>query len=431
MQGRENHYTHVQYAWDDDFARQLSPLDALIYRSNTLGGDPRITLTEGGSTSVKVMEKDPATGKLVEIIWVKGSGQDLRGSKAQHFLPLYQDKLVALRDAYNQHRQSATNREAEEAVMGQIRASVFQPSDFSPSTDTALHAFMPYAHVTHTHPSAALAVGASKNARALTEKIWGNDLIWLPRQRPGFKLGLQLQEAWSSHPDAKGALLSGNGVATWSDDSKACYQQTLELIERASQYVAARDKGESTFGGQRYTALSDADRQTLLADILMLLRELVSDQSPAVATIKSGAKILQFVNSADAPRLARERVACAHHLRRTKPNPLYVEWDPNNGTADELKRRLTEGVHQYIRAYTDYYNAFKRGISPAMASPMPTVCLIPGVGMITWGRTQVESRIVAESYLNAIDIMRGAEAIDAYEGLPARDAFDIEYGCFR
>lgn len=428
MPGRENPYKHVQYAWDDDVACQLSPLEALIYRSNTLGGDPRITLTGGGSTSVKVMEKDPSSDQWVEVIWVKGSGQDLRASNAQHFLPLYQDKLVALRDTYHQHRRSATNKEAEETVRGQISAAAFQPSAFAPSTDTALHAFMPYAHVTHTHPSAALAIGASKNARALTEKIWGADLIWLPRQRPGFKLGLQLQEAWSRHPNAKGALLCGNGVATWSDDSKACYRQTLELVEQASQYIAARDKGELTFGGQRYAALSDANRQTLLADILLLLRELVSDQTPSVATIESGAEMLRFVNSVDASRLARRGVACAYHLRRTKLTPLYVEWDPVSETTDALKQRLQQGVERYRREYIAYYERFKTDRSPAIRSSAPSVCLIPGLGMITWGRNKRESRIVAESYLNSVEVMRSAEAIDAYRGLSEREAFEIEYG---
>lgn len=428
MPGRENHHPHLQCAWDDDVARPLSPLEALIYRSNTLGGDPRITLTEGGSTSVKVMEKDPASGKLVEVIWVKGSGQDLGASSAQHFLPLYQDKLVALRETYDQHRRSATNKEAEEAVMGQIRAATFRPSAFAPSTDTALHAFMPYAHVTHTHPSAALAVGASKNARALTEKIWGGKLIWLPRQRPGFKLGLQLLEAWNQQPDAKGALLSGNGVVTWSDDSKACYRQTLELIERASQYIAARDKGDLTFGGQRYAPLTEANRQTLLADILLLLRELVSDHGPSVATIESGGETLRFVNSADALRLSQQGVACAYHLRRAKRTPLYVDWEPARETTDTLKQRLQQGVERYRREYTGYYERFKTDHSPAIRSSAPSVCLVPGLGMITWGRTQRESSIVAESYRNAIEVMRSAEAIDTYRGLSQREAFEIEYG---
>lgn len=428
MPGRENHHPHLQCAWDDDVARPLSPLDALIYRSNTLGGDPRITLTEGGSTSVKVMERDPVSGKLVEVIWVKGSGQDLGASSAQHFLPLYQEKLVALRDTYDQHRRSASNKEAEEAVMGQIKAAAFRPSAFAPSTDTALHAFMPYAHVTHTHPSAALAIGASKNARALTEKIWGGELIGLPRQRPGFRLGLQLMEAWNRQPDAKGALLCGNGVATWSDDSETCYRQTLELIERASQYIAARDKGDLTFGGQRYSPLTEAKRQTLLADILLLLRELVSDHNPLVATIECGPKIQSLVNSVDAPRLSQQGVACAYHLLRAKRTPLYIDWDPMSETTETLKQRLQQGVERYRHEYLTYYERFRTAHSPAIRPSAPPVCLIPGLGMITWGRTQRESSIVAESYLNAVEIMRSAEAIDTYRGLSEREAFEIEYG---
>lgn len=431
MSCHENRYAHVHYAWDDVYASRLSPLEALVYRSKTLGADRRITHSGGGSTSVKIMERDPVTGEPVEVIWIKSSGRDLRISKGQHFFPLYQQKLVALRDNYQHRTLSYSNAETEETLAERIQAAAFSRNASAPSVDTPLHALMPYAHVNHIHPSSAIAVGACRNSSSLTTKIWGEAMLWVPRKRPGVEQGIQLQEAWSRFPNAKGALLAGNGIVTWSDDNKACYQQSLDITEAASRYIAAHDKGESTFGGSRYVGPDEATRQTLLASTLLFLRELVSEGEPLIAALESGPTTMRFVNSVDAPRLATEGVACMHHLRHTKLNPLYVAWDPDGETTETLKRRLQQGVERYRQEYRAYYDTNRQNTKNGTVTPIrataPSVCLIPGIGMIAWGRTESEARITSEAYQGAIEVMRSAEAIDAYMGLPEQDAFGIEY----
>lgn len=433
MSCHPNQYTHVQYTWNDAYASHLSPLEALVYRSNTLGEDRRITNTGGGSTSVKVMAQDPANGQYVEIIWIKSAGSDLRASKMNHFSPLYQDKLVALRDSCQDAKRPGADSGTEATLAERIKAAAFNQTAPTPSVDTPLHALMPYAHVNHIHPSSAIAVGACKNSRSLKTEIWGDNLLWVPRRRPGFDQGIQLQEAWQQNPKAEGALLAGNGIATWSDDNKACYQQTLDIIEAASRYIANHDLKEKAFGGPRYKSPDEATQQTLMTHLLLLLRGLISDSDPLVATVDSGPTVMRFVNSADAPRLADEGVACLHHLRHTRLKPLYVPWDPESETLETLKERVQAGVDQYKETYRAYYAAncssIKSGPAIPIRSAAPSVCLIPGLGMIAWGRSEAESRITAESYQSAIDVMRSAEAIDTYVGLPEREAFEIEYGC--
>ncbi len=433
MSYQENRYTHIRDAWNEAHARGLSPLEALVYRSNRLGEDRRITNTGGGSTSLKVMEKDPVSGESVEIIWIKSAGQDLRASRRSHFSPLYQDKLVALRESY----QPQPRAKAEKTLAERIRAAAFnraasEPSAPSaPSVDTPLHALMPYAHVSHIHPNSAIAVGACKNSRSLTTAIWGENMLWVPRGRPGFEQGIPLQEAWSQQPDATGALLAGNGIATWSDDNRLCYQQTLDIIEAASRYIAARDRGEQTFGGQRYANLDEVTRQSLLASILRHLTDLVSGDGLVATTVESGPETMRFVNSADAPRLANEGVACMHHLRLARLKPLYVDWDPQSDTLETLQRRLEQGLQTYRherRAHDEAHRQHPGQDDPSRRrSTAPWVYLIPGIGLIAVGRCETDSRVTAEAYQSAIEVMRCAEAIDTYVGLTERDARDIEY----
>lgn len=429
MSYQEDRYTHIRDAWNEAHARRLSPLESLVYRSNRLGEDRRITHSGGGSTSLKVMEKDPVSGEPVEIIWIKSSGQDLRASRRSHFSPLYQDKLMALRDSY--HPQPHPRAEAEQSLTERIREAAFNRAASAPSVDTPLHALMPYAHVSHIHPSSAIAVGACKNSRSLTASIWGDEMLWVPRGRPGFEQGIPLQEAWSQQPNATGALLAGNGIATWSDDNRLCYQQTLDIIEAASCYIAARDRGEQTFGGQRYANLDEVTRHPLLASILRHLTGLVSGDGLVATTVESGPETMRFVNSADAPRLANEGVACMHHLRLARLKPLYVDWDPQSDSIETLQRRLGQGIQTYRQERRAHDEAHRQhpgqNHSSLRRSTAPWVYLIPGIGLIAAGRREADSRVAAEAYQSAIEVMRCAEAIDTYVGLSEREAQDIEY----
>src|SRR5919199_3426836 len=418
---------YVTYVWDDTVAEKLDPVDRLIYRSNLLGSDQRITNTGGGNTSSKLMEIDPLTGEPVEVLWVKGSGGDLRTAKRENFSSLYMDKLRGLQDHYHHAPHRGPKTPIEDAIVGLYSHCTFNLNPRPSSIDTPLHAFVPHEHVDHMHPNAVIAIAAAKNSEQLTREIYGDEVVWTAWQRPGFDLGLKLEQICRDHPEAKGVILGGHGLINWADDDKECYELTLALIERAAEYIEARDKGDQTFGGQKYQALDEARRHQVLAEILPWLRGQVSEYKRFIGTVQEDPTILRFVNSHDAPRLAGLGTSCPDHFLRTKIKPLYIAWDPQAEDVDALKQKLSAGLEQYRRDYAAYYEQHKHPDSPAMRDPNPTVILIPGLGMIAWGKDKSESRITAEFYNCAVEVMRGAEAIDAYTALPLQEAFDIEY----
>lgn len=420
-------YQHVKNLWKDEEAAGLSPVERLVYRSNKLGADQRITNTGGGNTSSKIAEKDPLTGEKVEVLWVKGSGGDLRTSQKANFSSLYQDKLQALQKIYAAAPERGAKTEVEDYMVGMYPHCTFNLNPRPSSIDTPLHSFVPFKHVDHTHPNAAIAVAAAKNSKELTRKIYGEEIVWTPWQRPGFDLGLVLQEICEKHPDAKGAILGQHGLINWADDDKECYQLSLDLIEKAAAFIEQNDKGDQTFGGQKFEALSSEKRKTAFVSILPWLRGQVSQFNRFVGTVQDDDAILRFVNSHDAPRLAELGTSCPDHFLRTKIKPLYVAWDPQGEDFDALKQKLADGLEQYRKDYAAYYERCKRSDSPAMRDPNPTVILIPGLGMIAWGKNKSESRVTAEFYNCAVEVMRGAEAIDQYVSLPEQEAFDIEY----
>jgi len=421
----------VTYLWDDATAAALTPASRLIYRSNILGADQRITNTGGGNTSAKIMEKDPLTGEQVEVLWVKGSGGDLRTSKLENFASLYQERLIGLQKVYGGAPEPGPKTAIEDAMVGMYAHTTFNLNPRASSIDTPLHSFVPYKHVDHTHPNAAISVAASKNSAALTKKIYGDDVIWTAWQRPGFDLGLQLQSVCRQYPNAKGAILGQHGLINWADDDKACYELSLELIEKAATYIeeqyAAKGGDAMAFGGQKYQTLEESKRHAVFAAILPWLRGQVSRQKRFIGTIQDDEKILRFVNSKDAPRLAELGTSCPDHFLRTKIKPLYVDWDPATGDIAALEKKLADGLAKYRDDYAAYYNRCKHANSPAMRDASPTVILIPGLGMIAWGKDKSESRVTAEFYNCAVEVMRGAEAIDEYIALPQQEAFDIEY----
>ena len=420
-------FTYVHYGWDDAYAKELDPVARLIYRSNLLGADGRITNTGGGNTSSKLVESDPLTGDPVEVLWVKGSGGDLRTAKRENFSSLYMDKLQGLQAHYHHAPHRGPKTPIEDAIVGLYNHCTFNLNPRPSSIDTPLHAFVPFTHVDHTHPNAVIALAAARNSAELTREIYGDEVVWTAWQRPGFDLGLKLEQVCREHPQAKGVILGGHGLINWADDDLACYELTLDLIERAARYIEAHDRGEETFGGQRYQSLDEAGRHTIFAEILPWLRGQVSQYKRFVGTVQDDDAILRFVNSHDAPRLAELGTSCPDHFLRTKIKPLYVAWNPQTKDVDALKEKLQIGLAQYRQDYAAYYEQHKHADSPAMRDPSPTVILIPGLGMIAWGKDKSESRVTAEFYNCAVEVMRGAEAIDEYTALPLQEAFDIEY----
>ena len=424
-------YRYVNYLWDDTVASTLDPVGRLVYRSNILGSDQRITNTGGGNTSAKILEQDPLTGEKVEVLWVKGSGGDLRTSKRENFSSLYQTRLIELQRLYAQESEKGPKTPAEDKMVGMYTHATFNLNPRPSSIDTPLHAFIPFRHVDHMHPNAAISVAAAKHSEKLTKEIYGEEVIWTPWLRPGFELGLALQRLVEEHPQAKGAILGQHGLINWANDDKECYNLTLSLIERAAEYIETKyqEKGgdAKAFGGQKYQALDEARRREVFAAILPWLRGQVSQQKRFVGTVQDDEKIQRFVNSNDAARLAELGTSCPDHFLRTKIKPLYVDWNPQAEDLEALKAKLADGLAKYRRDYADYYNRCKRPNSPALRDPNPTVILIPGLGMVAWGKDKSESRVTAEFYNCAVEVMRGSEAIDEYIALPQQEAFDIEY----
>ena len=420
-------FKHVNYLWDDAQAATLDPVGRLIYRSNLLGADLRITNTGGGNTSSKIEEKDPLTGEVTPVLWVKGSGGDLRTSKRENFASLTMSGLERLRTIYQKSPNNGPKSAAEDAMVDAYAHCTFNLNPRASSIDTPLHGFVPFKHVDHTHPNAVIAIAASKNGEKLTREIYGEEVLWTPWQRPGFDLGLRLGALCKQFPNAKGAILGQHGLINWADDDKACYQLSLELIERAAAFIAGRDKGKATFGGQKYERLDPTVRDGLLIDLLPWLRGQVSQQHRFIGTVQTDENMLRFVNSVDARRLAELGTSCPDHFLRTKIKPLYVEWDPARKNLTQLKELLQQGLTKYRSDYRAYYDACKHPDSSAIRDPNPTVILIPGFGMVAWGKDKSESRVTAEFYNCAVEVMRGAETLDEYIALPKQEAFDIEY----
>lgn len=424
-------YRHVNFLWDDAKAASLDPVGRLIYRSNLLGSDQRITNTGGGNTSSKLTEKDPLTGQPVEVLWVKGSGGDLRTSTRENFSSLYQQRLLDLQKLYAARKDRGLKSTAEDEMVGMYTHTTFNLNPRASSIDTPLHAFLPGKHVDHMHPNAIIAIAASQNCERLTQEIFGGEMAYVPWMRPGFELGLAMQEIARKNPKLRAIMMGQHGFISWADDDKQCYTDTLNFIEKAATYIEAKYQAKggdaAAFGGARYQTLEETKRRATFAAILPWLRGQVSKEKRFIGTIQDDEKILRFVNSKDAARLAELGTSCPDHFLRTKIKPLYVDWNPQAEDAAALKQKLTAGLESYRKDYAAYYAKSKHANSPAMRDPNPTVVLIPGLGMIAWGKDKSESRVTAEFYNCAVEVMRGAEAIDKYIALPQQEAFDIEY----
>src|SRR5882757_4791710 len=409
-------YRFVNYSWDDAKAASLDPVARLVYRSNQLGSDQRITNTGGGNTSSKISGKDPLNGQPTEVLWVKGSGGDLRTSTRENFSSLYQPKLIDLQKLYAARSDKGLKAPAEDDMVGMYNHTTFNLNPRPSSIDTPLHSFLPGKHVDHMHPNAIIAIAASQHCEKLTHEIFGGEMAYVPWMRPGFELGLAMQEIAKKNPKTQAIMMGQHGFISWDSDDKACYTLTLNLIEKAAAYIEAKYQakgGDTTaFGGAKYATLDGAKRNEVFAAILPWLRGQVSQQKRFIGTVQDDEKILRFVNSKDAARLAELGTSCPDHFLRTKIKPLYVDWNPQTEDLTALKKKLAAGLVQYRKDYAVYYEKCKHANSPAQRDPNPTVVLIPGIGMVAWGKDKSESRVTAEFYNCVVEVMRGAEAID-------------------
>jgi rhamnulose-1-phosphate aldolase/alcohol dehydrogenase len=424
-------YKFVDNLWNDAEVAALDAVGQLVYRSNKLGSDQRITNTGGGNTSSKLSEKDPLTGESTKVLWVKGSGGDLRTSAKENFSSLYQDKLIALQKIYGARADKGLKSPAEDDMVAMYNHCTFNLNPRATSIDTPLHSFLPAAHVDHTHPNAAIAVAASARCEALTREIFGDEAGYVAWMRPGFELGLAMRDIQAKNTKLRGLIMGQHGLISWAEDPKTCYSTTLDLIEKAAQFIEKKhaEKGGdgAAFGGAKVETLASEKRDETLAAILPWLRGRISRQRRFVGTVQYSEPVLRFVNSKDAARLAELGTSCPDHFLRTKIKPLYVDWNPQSEEVAALKVKLEAGLEKYRADYAAYYQKCKRANSPGMRDPNPTVILIPGIGMIAFGKDKSESRVAAEFYACAIEVMRGAEAIDRYIALPQQEAFDIEY----
>ncbi|MDK1377967.1 MULTISPECIES: bifunctional rhamnulose-1-phosphate aldolase/short-chain dehydrogenase [unclassified Sinorhizobium] len=405
--------------WDEGKAAGMTEPEKLLYRSNLLGSDKRITNYGGGNTSAKVQEKDPLTGEMVEVLWVKGSGGDVGTIKLDGFATLYMEKLNALKGIYR-------GVEFEDEMVGYLPHCTFNLNPRAASIDTPLHAYVPKAHVDHMHPDAIIAIAASRNSKELTQKIFGDEIGWLPWKRPGYELGLWLEKFCLENPKARGVVLESHGLFTWGDTAKQAYETTIEIINRAIAWFETENTAPA-FGGAVKPTLAGAERAAIAKRLMPVIRGLISAEEKKVGHFDDSQAVLDFVASKNLEPLAALGTSCPDHFLRTKIRPLVVDFDPANPDIDKTLAGLSEAIAAYRADYAAYYERCKRTDSPAMRDPNAVVYLVPGVGMITFAKDKATARISGEFYVNAINVMRGASGVSTYVGLPEQEAFDIEY----
>jgi rhamnose utilization protein RhaD (predicted bifunctional aldolase and dehydrogenase)/NAD(P)-dependent dehydrogenase (short-subunit alcohol dehydrogenase family) len=437
---------YLQDRWDDKVANTLDEQELLRYRSNLLGSDLRITNFGGGNTSSKIVDKDPLDSASTPVLWVKGSGGDLGSIKRSGFATLYLNKLLALADSYR-------GVAYEDEMVEMYPLCTFGRNSVAASIDTALHGFLPFAHVDHLHPDWGIALAASANGLeklAAFNARFGRKLVWLPWQRPGFELGMMLRNAVRDNPECDGVVLGGHGLFTWGNTQRECYLNTITIIDQLGQFVQEQvnAKGEQIFGGPRYQARKD--HRELAIDILPYLRGRVSANKRMIGTFSALPEVLTFVNSKEAQKFAFLGTSCPDHFVRTKIRPMYVPWNPEDDL-QSLHKAVDEALAQYRKDYAHYYQQFAKPEDPAVRDASPTVVLIPGIGMFSFGKSKTESRITGEFYVNAIHVMEGASALASgavpailpqagpaaesalfqvhcnYVALPPSEAFRIEY----
>lgn len=418
-------FKHVSYLWDDAKAAELAgdEVALLVYRSNLLGADLRLTNYGGGNTSCKAMAKDPLTGKEVEVMWVKGSGGDLGTMKRGGLAALYVDRLRSLKNIYR-------GIEHEDEMVELFNHCIYDLASKAPSIDTPLHGFLPFKHIDHLHPDAAIAIAAAKDGEKITKELFNGTIGWVKWQKPGFELGLMLKQCLDENPGIRGIMLGSHGLFTWGDTAYESYINTLEVIERCAEYLQDNiSKQKAVFGSAKINSLPDVERKTQAAALAPVLRGFCSSQQKMIGHFTDDARVLEFINSNDLDRLAPLGTSCPDHFLRTKISPLVLNLEPGEDLSDvkKIKEKIKPLFEAYRAMYAEYYNTCKHPNSPAMRDPNPVVILYPGVGMFTFAKDKQTARVAAEFYINAINVMKGAEAISSYTSLPRQEAFNIEY----
>ncbi len=418
-------FKYVSYLWDEKVASSFNgdEVALLVYRSNLLGADLRITNYGGGNTSCKAFARDPLTGMEVEVMWVKGSGGDLGTMKRSGLAALYIDRLHSLQNVYR-------GIEHEDEMVELFNHCIYDLQSKAPSIDTPLHGFLPFKHIDHLHPDAAIAIAASKDGKKITEELFEGKIGWVEWQRPGFDLGLKLKKCLNDNPGIKGIMLGSHGLFTWGDTAFESYINTLEVIEKCAAFIDAKTVSTNKiFGGVKLKSPSAEERKNKASFITPILRGLCSSDQKMIGHFTDDEKVLEFINSNYLVRLASMGTSCPDHFLRTKISPLVLNLSAEEAAenTNTIKEKIAPLFDAYRKMYTDYYNTCKHNDSPALRDPNPVVILYPGIGMFTFAKDKQTARVAAEFYINAINVMKGAEAISSYTALPRQEAFNIEY----
>ncbi len=398
--------------WDHSTAQSLDEPGLLLYRSNLLGADLRITNFGGGNTSAKVMHKDPLTGADVEVLWVKGSGGDIGSMQLDGFATLYMDKLNSLKGLYK-------SLDQEDAMVHALNHCIFNLNARAPSIDTCLHGYVPWPHVDHVHSDAVIAIAASENSEKLTREVFGEEMGYLPWQRPGIDLGIKLGDMAANNRKLVGVVLGSHGLFTWGKTSRECYDQTLRIINKAAKWLDQSVK-RPVFKGEAVNSLSADERRRIAVRLMPELRGKISKEEYKAGHFTDAPEVLEFVNSKQMAELAPLGTSCPDHFLRTKIRPLIVPLDADGAKLDQL-------LEGYRKDYAAYYDRCKHPNSPAMRDANAVIYLVPQVGMLSFAKDKATARIASEFYVNAINVMRGAAGVSTYKGLPEQEAFNIEY----
>ncbi|HEU4808923.1 MAG TPA: bifunctional aldolase/short-chain dehydrogenase [Homoserinimonas sp.] len=392
----------------------------LIARSNRLGADPKNTNYAGGNTSAKGFGTDPVTGEPVELLWVKGSGGDLGTLTEEGLAVLQLDRLRALVDVY-----PGVGREDE--MVAAFDHCLHGKGGAAPSIDTAMHALVDAAHVDHLHPDSGIAIATAKDGEDLTTRIFGDKVVWVPWRRPGFQLGLDIAAIKDENPGAVGCILGGHGITAWGDSSAAAEKNSRWLIKTAQDYLDKHGR-KNPFGRTvaKRAALDPAERRAKAAALAPTIRGIASHDRPMVGHFTDDERVLDFLASANAPRLAALGTSCPDHFLRTKVRPMLLDL-PAAASLEKMTARLKELHESYRAEYTAYYEKYATADSPAMRGADPLIVLVPGVGMFSYGANKQTARVAGEFYLNAINVMRGAESVSTYSPISEAEKFRIEY----
>ena len=425
MSTATTNFKHVSYLWDEAKAAELAgdEVALLVYRSNLLGADLRLTNYGGGNTSCKAMAKNPLTGMEEEVMWVKGSGGDLGTMKRSGLAALYVDRLRSLKNIYR-------GLQYEDEMVELFNHCIYDLASKAPSIDTPLHGFLPFKHIDHLHPDAAIAIAAAKDGEKITKELFNGTIGWVKWQKPGFELGLMLKQCLDENPGIRGIMLGSHGLFTWGDTAYESYINTLEVIERCAQYLEDNyGKKGPIFGGQKIESLPKEERLAKAASLAPILRGFCSSKQKMIGHFTDDDRVLQFINSNDLDRLAPLGTSCPDHFLRTKISPLVLNLTPTEDISDvkTIKEKLAPQFEEYRKMYAEYYETCKHPNSPAIRDANPVIILYPGVGMFSFSKDKQTTRVASEFYINAINVMKGAEAISEYTSLPRQEAFNIEY----